>query len=147
MLPALQTFQLLLVDDNPTNLELMCRIVERHLPEVRCLLARNAAEGYKLLQNQQIDGAFIDVQMPRITGIDMCRALKKNPETAHIPLVLLTAHVASPQTRAEGLDAGAYDFISQPISNVELLARLRVMLRMQRERKHLAERCLLIPAE
>jgi len=147
MLPALQTFQLLLVDDNPTNLELMCRIVERHLPEVRCLLARNAAEGYKLLQNQQIDGAFIDVQMPRITGIDMCRALKKNPETAHIPLVLLTAHVASPQTRAEGLDAGAYDFISQPISNVELLARLRVMLRMQRERKHLAERCLLIPPE
>lgn len=144
---SLQTFQLLLVDDNSTNLELMCRIIERHLPEIRCLLARNAKEGYKLLQEQQVDGAFIDVQMPRITGIEMCRQLKNNPETAHIPIVLLTAHVASPQTRAEGLDAGAYDFISQPISNIELLARLRVMLRIQRERKQLADRCIPIPQE
>lgn len=147
MTSALQTFQLLLVDDNPTNLDLMCRIVERHLPEVRCLPARNAEEGYRLLQEMPIDGAFIDVQMPRITGIEMCHQLKNNPETASIPLVLMTAHVASPQTRAQGLDAGAYDFISQPISQIELLARLRVMLRIQRERKQLADRCMPIPQE
>ncbi len=131
------TFQLLVVDDNPTNLELMARIVESHLPEVRCLTARSAEDGFVLLEQERIDGAFVDVQMPAVNGFEMCRQLKGNPETAHIPVVLLTAHIATPQSRAEGLDAGAQDFISQPVSNIEMLARIRVMLRLQREREDL----------
>ena len=131
------TFHLLVVDDNPTNLELMARIVESHLPEVRCLTARSAEDGFVLLENERIDGAFVDVQMPAVNGFEMCRHLKGNPETAHIPVVLLTAHIATPQSRAEGLDAGAQDFISQPVSNIEMLARIRVMLRLQREREGL----------
>ncbi len=132
------TFHLLVVDDNPTNLELMARIVENHLPEVQCLTALSADAGFKLLENERIDGAFVDVQMPAVNGFDMCRQLKSDPKTAHIPVVLLTAHIATPQSRAEGLDAGAQDFISQPVSNIEMLARIRVMLRLQRERESLS---------
>jgi len=132
------TFHLMVVDDNPTNLELMARIVENHLPEVRCFTARSAAEGFSLLETERIDGAFVDVQMPAVNGFDMCRQLKADPKTAHIPVVLLTAHIATPQSRAEGLDAGAQDFISQPVSNIEMLARIRVMLRLQRERQSLS---------
>ncbi len=123
-------FTLLLVDDNPTNLLLLAKIIEMDLPQVRVLKARSAREGLLLAEQERIDGAFIDVQMPQVSGLDMCRELRKRPHTATIPLVLITAHLAAPEMRAEGLEVGAYDFISQPISNVEMLARVKVMLRM-----------------
>ena len=123
-------FNLLLVDDNATVLLLLTKIVEFDLPQVRVLTASNAMDGLALARQMRIDGAFIDVQMPRVSGLDMCRQLKADPRTAGIPLVLITAHLASPEMRAEGLEVGAYDFISQPISNVEMLARIKVMLRL-----------------
>lgn len=129
-------FTLLLVDDNPTNLLLVAQIIEFDLPQVRVLTARSAGEGLAIAAAQQIDGAFIDVQMPQMDGLQMCRQLRLNPRTAQIPLVLMTAHVASPQMRADGLDVGAYDFISQPISNVEMLARIKVMLRLCKNERH-----------
>ena len=123
-------FTLLLVDDNPTNLTLLAKIIEFDLPQVRVLAASSAVEGLGLAAREQIDGAFIDVQMPEMSGLEMCRRLKTDPRTAGMPLVLITAHIASPEMRAEGLEVGAYDFISQPISNVEMLARIKVMLRL-----------------
>jgi DNA-binding response OmpR family regulator/Flp pilus assembly protein TadD len=123
-------FTLLLVDDNPTNLTLLAKIIELDLPEVQVLTASNGQHGLQLAEREQIDGAFIDVQMPEMSGLEMCRQLKANPRTADMPLVLITAHLASPEMRAEGLEVGAYDFISQPISNVEMLARIKVMLRL-----------------
>ncbi|SHJ27818.1 Tetratricopeptide repeat-containing protein [Malonomonas rubra DSM 5091] len=125
-----QQFTLLLVDDNPTNLALLEKIIELDLPQVRVLTASNGPDGLQLAAQERIDGAFIDVQMPEMSGLEMCRRLKAEPRTAGMPLVLITAHVASPEMRAEGLEVGAYDFISQPISNVEMLARVKVMLRL-----------------
>lgn len=126
----LEQFTLLLVDDNQTNLLLLAKIIEIDLPQVRVLTARSAREGLAICAREAVDGAFIDVQMPEMSGLEMCRRLRQQPQTAEIPLVLITAHLASPTMRAEGLDVGAYDFISQPISNVEMLARVKVMLRM-----------------
>ncbi len=123
-------FTLLLVDDNPTNLLLLVKIIELDLPEVGVLTAATAMEGLELAAREHIDGAFIDVQMPGMDGLEMCRRLRKMPQTTTIPLVLMTAHIASPEMRAEGLEVGAHDFISQPISNVEMLARIKVMLRL-----------------
>ncbi|NOY13850.1 MAG: response regulator [Deltaproteobacteria bacterium] len=133
-------FTLLLVDDNPTNLTLLVKIIELDLPQVRVLTATNAVDGLQLTAREQIDGAFIDVQMPQMSGLEMCRRLKADPRTAGIPLVLITAHLAAPEMRAEGLEVGAYDFISQPISNIEMLARIKVMLRLcQGEQRHRRE--------
>lgn len=123
-------FTLLLVDDNPTNLLLLTKIIELDLPEVRVLTACSGQEGLAIAAREKIDGAFVDVQMPNMSGLDMCRRLNEHPNTVGLPLVLMTAHLASPETRAEGLEVGAYDFISQPISNVEMLARVKVMLRL-----------------
>ncbi len=130
MVESERQFTLLLVDDNPTNLLLLVKIIELDLPEVRVLTASSAQEGLQLAERERIDGAFIDVQMPQMGGLDMCRQLRVKARTATIPLVLMTAHIASPAMRAEGLEVGAYDFISQPISNVEMLARIKVMLRL-----------------
>jgi len=123
-------FTLLLVDDNPTNLLLLVKIIEFDLPGVRVLTASTALKGIELAKEQHVDGAFIDVQMPGMDGLEMCRRLRELPQTATIPLVLMTAHIASPEMRAEGLEVGAHDFILQPISNVEMLARIKVMLRL-----------------
>ncbi len=130
MVEAERKFTLLLVDDNPTNLLLLVKIIELDLPEVRVLTAASAMAGLKLAEQESIDGAFIDVQMPHMDGLEMCRQLRSKPPTSAIPLVLMTAHIAAPQMRAEGLEVGAYDFITQPISNVEMLARIKVMLRL-----------------
>ncbi|WP_321368577.1 response regulator [uncultured Desulfuromusa sp.] len=133
-------FTLLLVDDNPTNVLLLVKIIEFDLPEVRVLTASSAVDGLALAEQERIDGAFIDVQMPQMDGLEMCRQLRLKPRTATIPLVLMTAHIASPEMRAEGLEVGAYDFISQPISNVEMLARIKVMLRLcQDEQRSVAQ--------
>lgn len=124
------SYTLLLVDDNPVNLQLITQIIALDLPKVRVLTAANAREGLILAAEQQVDGAFIDVQMPGMDGLEMCRQLRLHPPTARIPLVLMTAHIASPQLRAEGLEVGAHDFINKPISNLEMLARIKVMLRL-----------------
>ncbi len=139
MLASPSPYTLLLVDDNPVNLQLISQIIELDLPAVRVLTAGNAAEGLTLAAEHQIDGAFIDVQMPGIDGLEMCRQLRLHPRTTRIPLVLMTAHIASPQLRAEGLEVGAHDFITKPISNVEMLARIKVMLRLcEKERAQAA---------
>jgi len=137
-------FTLLLVDDNPTNLLLLVKIIELDLPEVGVLTAATAQEGLKLAEHEHIDGAFIDVQMPGMDGLEMCRCLRKMPQTATIPLVLMTAHIAAPEMRAAGMEAGAHDFISQPISNIEMLARIKVMLRLceSEQRSHEAHQQL-----
>lgn len=123
-------YSLLLVDDNPTNLTLLAKIIELDLPEVRVLTASSGMEALQLVEREQVDGAFIDVQMPQMSGLEVCRRIKTDPRTADMPLVLITAHLATPEMRAEGLEFGAYDFISQPISNIEMLARIKVMLRL-----------------
>jgi len=130
MLVNHSSYTLLLVDDNPVNLQLISQIIELDLPDVRVLTAGNASEGLTLAAQSQVDGAFIDVQMPGMDGLEMCRQLRLHPRTARIPLVLMTAHIASPRLRAEGLEVGAHDFITKPISNVEMLARIKVMLRL-----------------
>lgn len=135
-----EKFTLLLVDDNPTNLLLLEKIIELDLPQVRVVSALSAEEGLELSVRHPVDGALIDVQMPRMDGLQMCRRLRANPRTARIPLVLMTAHVSAPELRAEGLAAGAYDFISQPIDNIEMLARMKVMLRLCETERRLRAR-------
>ena len=130
MLAGHCSYTLLLVDDNPVNLQLITQIIALDLPTVQVLTAANAREGLVLAAEHQLDGAFIDVQMPGIDGLEMCRQLRLHQRTARIPLVLMTAHIASPQLRAAGLEVGAHDFITKPISNVEMLARIKVMLRL-----------------
>ena len=120
-------FTLLLADDNPTNLQMLVQMIELDLPEVRVLTASTVLEGLQLAEQERIDGAFIDLQMG---GLDMCRQLRTRPGATTIPLVLMTAQIASPEMRAAGLEFGVYDFISQPISKVELLALIKVMLRL-----------------
>jgi PAS domain S-box-containing protein len=126
---------LLLVDDSTENLFIYEEIIATHLPFCSTVTATDADTGLHLAREAGIDAALVDVQMPGITGIEMCRRLKADEITRDIPVMLITAQATSPSLKAEGLDAGAEDFLSRPIDNVELVARVKVLLRMRRAEK------------
>jgi PAS domain S-box-containing protein/putative nucleotidyltransferase with HDIG domain len=137
---------LLAVDDRPDNLFVLEQVVKAYLPEIEMITAESAEAGLALAAAAAIDGALIDVQMPGLNGIEMCRRLKADPRTAPIHVILVTAHGATSALKAQGMEAGADDFITKPIDNAELAAKLRVMLRLRaaedalrRERDHLEE--------
>lgn len=121
--------RLLVVDDNPDNLFTLEQVINQFFPSCSVIPARGAKQGLALAAVEEVDGALIDVQMPEMDGIEMCRRLKTHERTSRIPVILITAHKSNPALRAEGLEAGANDFIARPVDNLELSARIRVMLR------------------
>ena len=101
-----------------------------------------ANDGYDALEKAQAltpDVILLDVMMPGIDGYDVCRHLRNDPRLNEVPIVMLTA-LDDRVSRLEGIEAGADDFISKPFDRVELRARLRTILRLNRYRRLLAER-------
>ena len=123
---------MLAVDDKPDNLYVLRALVAEHMPDCELLTAVSAGKGLALALDGDLDGILIDVQMPGMSGVEMCRRLKRNSRTAHVPVILITAHKTDATLKAEGLEAGADDFLTKPIDNIELLAKLKVMLRIKR---------------
>lgn len=90
----------------------------------------NGAEAVEAVEREKPDLVLMDVRMPRMTGYEACRRLKANPETAHIPVVFLSAKGQESEVR-EGLEAGAVAYILKPFSPDELTRRVAELL--QRE--------------
>lgn len=128
---------LLAVDDNLDNLYVLRSLIAQHLPECEVITAQGAEEGLQAASRDSFDGALIDVQMPGMSGIELCKRLKSDQRTARIPVILITAHHSDASLRAHALQAGADDFLSKPIDNLELIARIRVILRGKRSKDDL----------
>jgi len=138
---------LLVVDDRPDNLYIIEQLVGEYLPNCTMHTALNAEAALRLVGEVRPDGILCDIQMPGTNGIELCRRLKGNPETRNIPVVLMTAHKSEPQLRVEALEAGADDFISKPIDNIELAARLKVMFRVKHAQDNLEQARLYLEAK
>ena len=123
---------LLAVDDRQDNLFVLEQLVADGLPECELITATSAAEGLAIAARAPLDGALVDVQMPGMDGVEMCRRLKADAATRNVHVILVTAHEAGAELKTEGLNAGADDFINKPIDNAELVARISVMLRVKR---------------
>jgi len=130
---------LLIVDDRQDNLLVLSSLVKEYFPSIVIFTSSCALEGIRIAVEQQIDGALIDIQMPGMDGIEMCRQLKADPRTAIMAIILLTAHSADSKLKAKGLEAGADDFILRPFDNVEFVARVKVMLRVKHAERDLRE--------
>jgi signal transduction histidine kinase len=130
---------ILAVDDSEDNLVVLQALIREHLPGSNVILASSAREGLQRAAENSIDAAIIDVQMPGMSGIEMVRALKADPTLGNFPILLFTAHYADSRVRVEGLEAGADDFLSKPIDNIELMAKLRVMLRIKQAEDELRD--------
>lgn len=122
------TARILAVDDIAANLRLLEAKLVSEYYEV--LLASSGPEALQTAFTQLPDVILLDVMMPGMDGYEVCRLLKANPRTQHIPVVMITALTDSTE-RVRGLEAGADDFLSKPVDNATLFARLRALLRVK----------------
>ena len=121
--------RILVVDDTPQNVKLLADLLRTEGYEVGT--AANGDEALAEVAREAPDLVLLDVMMPGLSGYDVCRRLRDDPRTALLPVVLVTA-LDPHQERVHGIEAGADDFLSKPINQPELFARVRSLLRIKR---------------
>lgn len=115
---------LLIVDDEPANLQVLKNILADHY---RLLFARDGQRALALADSERPDLILLDVMMPEMSGYDVCRQLKATRSTAHIPVIFVTA-LSQVADEAQGLEAGAVDYLTKPVSPAIVRARVRTHL-------------------
>lgn len=121
---------ILVVDDQPDNFDIIETLLADH--NYQLYYAANGYNAFELLEMLQPDLILLDVMMPEIDGLQVCREIKANPKFASIPIVMVTA-LNTKEDLAHCLQSGADDFISKPIHKVELEARVHSMLRIKQQ--------------
>ncbi|MFZ0606647.1 MAG: PleD family two-component system response regulator [Xanthobacteraceae bacterium] len=122
------TARILVVDDVPANVKLLeARLSAEYFDVVTAMSGR---EGLAICERAECDVVLLDVMMPDMDGFEVCRRLKRNPKTHHIPVVMVTA-LDQPSDKVRGLDAGADDFLTKPIAELALIARVRSLARLK----------------
>jgi len=124
---------ILVVDDNQQNLELL----QVYLEDVDCrsIPAHDGPEALEIIANNPPDLILLDVMMPKMSGFEVCRRIKNDPKTSDIPVIMVTAlNEFGDIERA--IDSGTDDFLSKPVNKLELLTRIKTMLKL----KHLSDK-------
>ena len=119
---------ILVVDDLPQNARLLEAVLTPRGYEVA--VASSGEEALERLQAGDVDLVLLDIVMPGMDGYEVCRALRADPATAFLPVVMITA--SGEQEKKRALEAGADDFVAKPFDQAELLARVRSLLRIKR---------------
>lgn len=128
--PPVHVPRLLVVDDDASNLKLLCRLFERH--GCRVDSACTGAEALRRVRELQPDLVVLDVMLPDLDGREVCRRIKAAPATAGVLVALISSTETSSDNKVAGLGLGADDYITRPVGNKELLARMDALLRIQR---------------
>ncbi len=122
------TARVLVVDDVPANVKLLEARLSAEYFDV--LTAVSGADALAICERAECDVVLLDVMMPDMDGFEVCRRLKGGISTHHIPVVMVTA-LDQPSDRVRGLEAGADDFLTKPVSDVALIARVRSLARLK----------------
>src|SRR4051812_48423003 len=122
------TARVLVVDDILSNVKLLEAKLSAEYFEV--MTAFNGQECLSKMEQVVPDIVLLDVMMPGMDGFEVCRRIKSNPKTAHVPVVMVTA-LDQPTDRVAGLDAGADDFLTKPVDDTALFARVRSLVRLK----------------
>ena len=120
--------KVLVVDDNPDKRYVLSCMLERHFHVIE---AENGRKALATMEEVQPDVVLLDVLMPSLDGFEVCRRMKANPKSADIPVLFVTV-LNHDETRVEGLELGAEDFISWPVNSSELVARIKARVRSAR---------------
>ena len=121
------TARILVVDDVLPNIKLLeARLTAEYFD---VLTATNGPEALAICAQGNCDIVLLDVMMPGMDGFEVCRRLKADAKTAHLPVVMVTA-LDQPADRVRGLEAGADDFLTKPVDEIALLARVRSLARL-----------------
>ncbi len=124
---AFSTHTVLVVDDSPDMCALLSELLQ---DEYRVFVARDGQEGLDVVRREHPDLILSDVMMPRLDGQEFCRHIKSDPQTAHIPFVMLTAK-AELSMKIDGLNCGADDYLTKPFSHNELKARVHSLVKLR----------------
>ena len=119
---------ILVVDDQPQNIRLLDAVLTPR--GYRVVSAKSGAEALDLLDSEQPHLVLLDIVMPGMDGYEVCRRIRENPDTAYLPIVMVTASESREKVRA--IEAGADDFVAKPFDQAELLARVKSLVRIQR---------------
>lgn len=126
---------ILIVDDQPDNLYVLQRLLKGHGYDV--LQAENGATALKIATERLPDLILLDVMMPEMDGFEVVQRLRDNAQTRNLPVVLLTANAPDERLKIQGLKLGADEYLTQPINNNELLARVQALLRTKQTQDEL----------
>ncbi|MBX5229235.1 PleD family two-component system response regulator [Rhizobium sp. NLR9b] len=122
------TARILVVDDIPANVKLLeARLLAEYFD---VMTAADGHEALAICERNQVDLILLDIMMPGIDGFEVCERLKANQKTAHIPVVMVTA-LDQPADRLRGLKAGADDFLTKPVNDLQLISRVKSLLRLK----------------
>jgi class 3 adenylate cyclase len=126
----------LVVDDTPLNVKLLGDLLKGSGYDV--VTAASGRAALALVEKERPDLVLLDIVMPEMSGYEVCRQLRANPETGLLPVVMVTA-LDPGEERVKGIDAGADDFLTKPVNQAELLARVRSLLRIKSLHDELGE--------
>jgi len=122
------TARILVVDDVPANVKLLeVRLLAEYF---EVLTAFNGQDAIEICENGKVDVVLLDVMMPGMDGFEVCRRLKADRATSHIPIVMVTA-LDQVSDRIRGLESGADDFLTKPVNDLQLLTRVRSLVRLK----------------
>jgi CheY-like chemotaxis protein len=119
---------ILVVDDNEQNLELL----QAYLEDIQCrtIPARDGIEALEIIKKSKPDLVLLDVMMPKMSGFEVCRRIKNNPETADLPVIMVTA-LNELRDIERAIESGTDDFLSKPVNKLELITRVKTMLKLK----------------
>ncbi len=141
MEPAVGKSTILVVDDTPDNITLLCSLLGE---QYKNKVATNGAKALKIaMADPQPDLILLDIMMPEMDGYEVCRRLKEDPQTRHIPVIFLTAKTQHGD-ETKGFELGAVDYITKPIVPPILMARVQTHLALQEARKYLERQNLVL---
>lgn len=127
--------RILIVDDEPESIRLLVAFLRDRYPDV--MVARDGFDGLQKAAKGVPDVILLDMSMPGLSGLDVCRRLKLDRRLASIPVIFLTAHT-SVEEKLSAFDAGAVDYVTKPFSDREVLARVAVHAAAVRSVNHAA---------
>ena len=118
---------ILIVDDNVPNLELL----QAYLEDLDCniILSTDGYDALEKVKNESPDLILLDVMMPRLSGFEVCKRLKDSPDTENIPVIMVTALTEFGDIE-RAINSGTDDFLSKPVNKLELVTRVRTMLKI-----------------
>jgi two-component system cell cycle response regulator len=125
-------WKILVVDDNQQNLELLLAYLE-DMEEVTALEAHNGVEALEVVSRENPDLILLDIMMPKMSGFEVCKQLKANPETRQIPVVMVTALNETADVE-RATECGTDDYITKPIERAALVNLVKTMLQTKARR-------------